>query len=337
MKIFPRFRHPLWTHAAGAALYAFMLYRLAVARLPERIPMHFDLSGRPNRWGSPTEFALLVLILPLFFLAFGLVIDELWAGEERDRKRFNFFAPFDEFFIGLFAAFFLSYVRNPQAVEKAGLAAEPLLMAALAGGAAAAAVLLELMRPFRPSPPEPHTSAADAAETRERILSAARPLFWQAQDPAWMRMLAPGLSLLLLAASASILLSGDSAAVFIGLPLCLAGAAFMLVCWGGIRVIVNEDAVEVRLGYVGARLLRLGLGEIASVSVVDFSPLRDFGGWGIRYGRKKTWGYFLRGRRGVLLVSAAGKRYLLGSDDPERLAAAIEAMMERARSRVSPV
>jgi len=47
-------------------------------------------------------------------------------------------------------------------------------------------------------------------------------------------------------------------------------------------------------------------------------------GYGIRFDSEMQ-AYFLKGDRGVLVSAAGGKRYLLGSDHPEQLAAVIDA------------
>jgi hypothetical protein len=61
------------------------------------------------------------------------------------------------------------------------------------------------------------------------------------------------------------------------------------------------------------------------VETHEFSPLRDFGGYGIRANKGMS-GYFLRGNRGVKLTTANGKKYLIGSDNADRLAAVISAI-----------
>lgn len=53
----------------------------------------------------------------------------------------------------------------------------------------------------------------------------------------------------------------------------------------------------------------------------QFSPLRDFGGWGIRTGRNGTC-LNQRGSRGVAF-EFRGRRYIIGSDYPEALLSAM--------------
>ncbi len=58
--------------------------------------------------------------------------------------------------------------------------------------------------------------------------------------------------------------------------------------------------------------------------IADAQPwkMRGIGGWGIHWG-PQGWLYNVSGRRGVLFVLKNGKPFILGSDEPERLAAAV--------------
>lgn len=64
--------------------------------------------------------------------------------------------------------------------------------------------------------------------------------------------------------------------------------------------------------------------DIVSCELRTYSPIREFGGWGIRYGRG-TKAYNVSGNRGIQLELSNGKRVLIGSQRPEELAGAIEA------------
>jgi len=76
-------------------------------------------------------------------------------------------------------------------------------------------------------------------------------------------------------------------------------------------------------------VLKLKTADIASAEIMQFAPLGDFGGYGIRYNGKMT-AYYLRGSRGVKITTQKGKKYLIGSDRPEHLLAVINAVMEGA-------
>ena len=66
------------------------------------------------------------------------------------------------------------------------------------------------------------------------------------------------------------------------------------------------------------------LRDVESCEVVTYRPLLHYGGWGWRWGGKRGWAYTMRGNRGVLVHLRNGKRFLVGSQRPEDLAAAIE-------------
>jgi hypothetical protein len=71
---------------------------------------------------------------------------------------------------------------------------------------------------------------------------------------------------------------------------------------------------------------RIAFHDISEVRPVYYRPLRDAGGWGIRWGRfegKRCAFLNARGDRGVFLVHGSEKRLIIGSQEPEQLAEAI--------------
>lgn len=102
------------------------------------------------------------------------------------------------------------------------------------------------------------------------------------------------------------------------------GVLFSGACYGGLHVAADRRQLRARLGVWRIPLLRVRWDDLAEATVEEFSPLRDFGGYGIRYG-KRMWAFFFRGGRGVVLSKKSGKRYLIGSDDPDALLAVIRA------------
>ena len=66
--------------------------------------------------------------------------------------------------------------------------------------------------------------------------------------------------------------------------------------------------------------------SIVSCEVRMYRPMRDYGGWGVRYGRAGK-AYNVSGNRGVQLKLSSGKGLLIGSQRPEELAHAIQSGM----------
>ena len=114
-----------------------------------------------------------------------------------------------------------------------------------------------------------------------------------------------------------------------------AGGMLALLCgvfnllWLVVRV--HEDHIYVRLGWAFPMLwTRLPLDDVEAVQVVTYRPLLQAGGWGWRFGHfNGRWCRFYnaRGNRGVWL-QINGKQYIIGSQEPERLAGVLIELCE---------
>ena len=105
-------------------------------------------------------------------------------------------------------------------------------------------------------------------------------------------------------------------------PVLLLGIAFNLLY---LRTTVTEAQVTVRFGALFPLYQRsIPRADIASFEAVTYSPLADYGGWGIKWGRGGL-ALNARGNRGVQLTLRNGRRVLVGSQRPEELAEALRA------------
>jgi hypothetical protein len=91
--------------------------------------------------------------------------------------------------------------------------------------------------------------------------------------------------------------------------------------------LVVRLVTEVRPGSLSVRLIpfrakRVLVQEMRCAGVRRYSPLREFGGWGIRIGRDGR-AYSAYGNQGVQLTLAGGSRILIGTQRPEELLAAL--------------
>ncbi|MHB9037922.1 MAG: hypothetical protein ACYC64_14790 [Armatimonadota bacterium] len=168
---------------------------------------------------------------------------------------------------------------------------------------------------------EEFSPSEDANELEVRLNAAIEGgrqwVYRDLQNPAWMdwAMLATAATMV----TGAVLTFSESPWVSLSL---IIFAALSLLLLGGLRMIVTSERVEVRLGFTGMRVLTLNVDEIESVDIHQFSPLLDFGGYGIRFNLEMK-AYYFRGNRGVKLTTTRGKQYLIGSDRPESLAAVI--------------
>ena len=85
---------------------------------------------------------------------------------------------------------------------------------------------------------------------------------------------------------------------------------------------VHSDGFYIRFFPFHLSFHRIAAEDIKGFEALTYHPLRDYGGWGIRYGRKGK-AYNVSGNRGVQLVLADGKQLLIGSQRPDELAEAL--------------
>ena len=107
----------------------------------------------------------------------------------------------------------------------------------------------------------------------------------------------------------------------IGLPL--------LMYTIGLDPQVRESGVFIRFWPFQRKWVVFGFDSIQKAGTITYSLLRDYGGWGIRYGRKGK-AYNVSGNKGVLLTLADGKNVLIGSKNHEVLCSAINERLSSA-------
>ena len=90
---------------------------------------------------------------------------------------------------------------------------------------------------------------------------------------------------------------------------------------------VTPSVARVWFGWIPTYRRVVPIGTIQRLEVVNYRPLADYWGWGIRSGRDGERVHNARGYRGVRLDLADGSRLLIGSQRPEALARAIERAM----------
>lgn len=96
---------------------------------------------------------------------------------------------------------------------------------------------------------------------------------------------------------------------------------------GALRMVTRVTPGELRVtfGFVPTYRRIVPTAAIARIEVVQYHPVRDYVGWGIRFGRRGQRIYNARGNRGVALHLRDGSHLLVGSQRPEELALALEA------------
>ena len=94
-----------------------------------------------------------------------------------------------------------------------------------------------------------------------------------------------------------------------------------------LRTEVRDDGLYIRYRPFHFSFHRVPLQDVVQVQAVTYSPLREYGGWGIRYTRRGK-AYNPMGNRGVKLDYRDGRHLLIGSQRPDELAAAISSVRQ---------
>ena len=105
----------------------------------------------------------------------------------------------------------------------------------------------------------------------------------------------------------------------VGLPL------FMYIV--GLDTEVTGSEVRIRFRPIHRNWVRYNFDQIEDVQVHNYNPIRDYGGWGIRYGSLGK-AYNVSGNTGVLVTLKNRSRVLIGSGLHEILSDIISDQME---------
>ncbi|MFC5270854.1 hypothetical protein [Adhaeribacter terreus] len=86
---------------------------------------------------------------------------------------------------------------------------------------------------------------------------------------------------------------------------------------------ISEDGISARLYPLHLKWRHYSWPEIEDVYVREYSPLKEFGGWGLRYGFGGM-AYNISGNQGIQIVFKSGKKLLLGTQKPEAATKALK-------------
>ncbi|MCL6629547.1 MAG: DUF6141 family protein, partial [Armatimonadetes bacterium] len=109
-------------------------------------------------------------------------------------------------------------------------------------------------------------------------------------------------------------------------------AVLLLMYYSKLITEVRGDGIYIRYVPFHRSYRRFLFSEIQSWEPRTYSPIGEYGGWGIRWGRGggiDNLAYNVSGNQGVQLVLKNGKRILIGSQKPQELAQAIESAARR--------
>ena len=96
-----------------------------------------------------------------------------------------------------------------------------------------------------------------------------------------------------------------------------------------LETVINEEGVAYRFRPFQRRPKVIKPDDVARFEVKKYSPIKDYGGWGIRLGSfNKGKAYNVKGNQGVLFEFKNGKKFLLGTQKPSEIRSALEKLMK---------
>ena len=131
--------------------------------------------------------------------------------------------------------------------------------------------------------------------------------------PAFVNIIMMAVTVSLVAVAAYVIYEYgfDDDAMWLLITAVIIAAVTVLMMFLKIKIAVSYDSLIV--GVFKGRTVPIK--EIVSVAVEEFSAIKDYGGWGLRYNLKtKTLGYIARGtNKGMRINTADGKSFLVSS------------------------
>jgi uncharacterized membrane protein (DUF485 family) len=100
-----------------------------------------------------------------------------------------------------------------------------------------------------------------------------------------------------------------------------------------LEYIVTDTEFAFRFFPLHLRWRILPYDEITTAEAVTYHPMREFGGWGIRFGWRGGMAYNVEGDRGVRILKKNGEKILFGSQQPEELERALQSGMTRVQKK----
>ncbi|MDI1232686.1 MAG: hypothetical protein PSX81_00235 [bacterium] len=91
-----------------------------------------------------------------------------------------------------------------------------------------------------------------------------------------------------------------------------------LFAFARLSTILDKSGIQFRFFPFHIRYKQYRWEEIVRYEIISFEPLKDYGGWGIRYGKMGK-AYTVSGNKGLQVYLKSGRRFLLGTQKAEAL------------------
>jgi len=96
-----------------------------------------------------------------------------------------------------------------------------------------------------------------------------------------------------------------------------------------LQVEIKDQTIYYRLTPFQVNWRKIRKHEIDHYEVIKYNPIKDYGGWGYRINFNREKALNIRGNRGLKIKYSNGKSLLLGTQQPEKMAATMQEMMDK--------
>ncbi|GAA1697204.1 hypothetical protein GCM10009808_13350 [Microbacterium sediminicola] len=294
--------------------------------LPDPVATHWGANGRPDAYGPAWIYPLLTVLVGLGLpaLMVGLMIPGLRRGDRGSAYRLMaaLGLGLSALLAGLSTASLVLQAGIADAAEAPSIVVAMIVSFALAMGAGVLGWFLQPNEPWRAERP-----------------AAVAPLdLAPGEDAVWLQAVSISRSGAIALVVATVILVAATVVTAVTAP---AGVTWILgivtVVVGVLvavmtrfRVRVDREGLTVT-GVFGAPRFRVAVEDVVAASVVQISPMADFGGWGVRLvpGR---FGIVLRSGEGIEVTRAGRRAFAVTVDDARTGASLLEAYARRAVS-----
>jgi hypothetical protein len=310
-----------WTALAGLAILAGAALIALSWRpeLPDPVASHWGADGKVN--GLSSLGAVIAVMLGgglLLVLGFGAIT--LWLGQSALTRRIGAATTiWSALFVAILTLGSLSGQRGlADAKDAAGI--DNVLVLAFAGPLVAAIIVGWLV----PGDPAQPTSVRIDSDAPRAVLPVSAAATWSGTA------FSPGAVWLGLGAAALVI--AVAALTQLWAFVVVAVLLFALIAaMSSVVVRVDGGGITIRSS-LGWPRTRVPLDEVRRADVIDVSPLRDFGGWGWRVGRKGRVGIALRRGESLLVERTGGRSVVVTVDGSAMAAGLVNSLADRARS-----
>lgn len=98
----------------------------------------------------------------------------------------------------------------------------------------------------------------------------------------------------------------------------LYGVIFSLFHFTRLITEIDDHQIRYRFYPIQTKFKTIQRSDIETLEVIEYKPLRDYGGWGVRLG-KMGLAYSVSGNTGLKISLKNGKSILLGTQSPDEL------------------